>query len=95
MCDHTVTYRVILQADDEKYVPKDWIIEFNRGSRPYRAIKAKINSQGLNVCLGLDGEIGKDVKCSIHETKPQACRRYPVGSPMCLQARKKLSQVTK
>ena len=45
----------------------------------------KINSQGMRVCVGLTGKVGKQVSCTIYEDRPTLCRQFEAGSPECLQ----------
>jgi len=45
-------------------------------------------------CIGLTGEIGKSVSCTIYENRPNVCRDFPViladgrQNPRCMRARK-------
>lgn len=41
-----------------------------------------------NRCIALEGEVGASVKCSVYNCRPDACRKFVVGSPLCLEARK-------
>ena len=43
-----------------------------------------------NRCLALSGVVGESVLCTIYEHRPQACRQFKAGSPLCLEARKAL-----
>ena len=42
---------------------------------------------GLKVCVALEGEIGRDARCSIHERKPHLCRMYPPSRTRCKMTR--------
>jgi Fe-S-cluster containining protein len=41
-----------------------------------------------NRCIALEGKIGMSVKCSIYNCRPVSCRKFVVGSELCLEARK-------
>lgn len=41
-------------------------------------------------CMALEGELGKDCRCSIYEARPGVCRRFEAGGPACLLARSNL-----
>lgn len=47
-----------------------------------------------NRCIALCGTVGKSVSCSIYEHRPQACARFEKGSPLCVEARKKLYEIS-
>ena len=38
-------------------------------------------------CLGLRGELGVEVECSIYRERPSPCRRVQPGDSQCLRAR--------
>jgi Fe-S-cluster containining protein len=38
-------------------------------------------------CVALTGKVGCDVKCSIYNNRPNACRAFVPGSTLCLEAR--------
>lgn len=38
-------------------------------------------------CIALEGEVGKDIKCSIYEIRPPVCRRFEAGSDLCKKVR--------
>ena len=38
-------------------------------------------------CIALQGTVGACVSCKIYEARPQACRNFQPGSPLCLEAR--------
>jgi Fe-S-cluster containining protein len=42
-----------------------------------------------NRCVALEGEIGTLVKCSVYNCRPDACRKFEVGSDLCNEARRK------
>ena len=42
-----------------------------------------------NRCIALEGEIGVSVKCSVYNCRPDACRKFEVGSDLCNEARRK------
>jgi Fe-S-cluster containining protein len=39
------------------------------------------------VCVGLHGRVGGPCGCTIYDRRPQNCRKYEVGSDLCLAAR--------
>lgn len=39
-------------------------------------------------CEALVGTIGERVACGVYEARPGVCRRFPVGSAECQEARK-------
>ncbi len=41
-----------------------------------------------NNCIGLEGEIGKAVRCEIYRNRPAACRNFEAGSDQCRAARR-------
>src|ERR1700730_5713398 len=48
----------------------------------------KSNAQGVRVCMGLLGKVGKQVACSIYGERPELCREFEAGSPEGHQARR-------
>lgn len=84
---------VLLPGDPDP--PEEFVVEVKRsfGKTTVKAIKTVINKQGIRVCAAFVGEIGKDARCSIHETKPKHCRNFPVGGSGCLQYRVKLEKM--
>ena len=50
-------------------------------------LRTRVNRQGRNVCIALEGEVGSCVNCSIYSIRPGACRKFEAGSPACLLAR--------
>ena len=48
----------------------------------------KSNAQGVRVCMGLLGKVGKQVACSIYGERPELCRQFEAGSSECHQARR-------
>lgn len=38
-------------------------------------------------CIALRGTLGRDVTCTIYETRPSACRQFEPGSEACLRLR--------
>ena len=51
-------------------------------------LRTKRNKQGLTVCVGLSGEVGKRVSCSLYAVRPTVCRSFEPGSKECHEARK-------
>ena len=43
-----------------------------------------------NRCVALEGEVGTSVKCSVYNDRPDACRKFEVGSELCNEARRKV-----
>jgi Fe-S-cluster containining protein len=41
-----------------------------------------------NRCVALEGEVGASVRCSVYNCRPTSCRKFVVGSELCLEARK-------
>jgi len=39
-------------------------------------------------CIAVYGNRGVEMKCKCYETRPQTCRDFTPGSPLCLEARK-------
>ncbi len=42
------------------------------------------------VCVALRGEIKGECRCAVYEDRPRNCRQFTVGSPLCLDARKRV-----
>lgn len=38
-------------------------------------------------CIALQGDVGKDVGCTIYQQRPSPCREVMPGDPQCLKAR--------
>lgn len=55
------------------FVPKDKVIMIN----PVMAAMKGTNDVNKR-CVALEGELGKDVKCSIYHNRPSSCREFPV-----------------
>lgn len=43
-----------------------------------------------NRCVALRGEVGVSVACSVYNDRPDACRKFEVGSELCNEARRKV-----
>ena len=43
-------------------------------------------------CIALEGELGKDVTCTIYPDRPSTCRVFEAGSEACLRLRENLKQ---
>jgi Fe-S-cluster containining protein len=52
------------------------------GTRAYPGGEAPL------VCVAFRGAIGGRCGCSIYASRPQGCRRFEVGSPLCRRARR-------
>jgi len=78
---------VLLPGDAERLTEEEqkWLVD--RGHR--KAIGLKENDEGEKVCLALEGTIGTDAGCSVHDRKPRLCVEAKMGSSECLQARKR------
>jgi len=48
--------------------------------------KYKMKTDADNRCVALAGTIGTNVKCSIYDHRPTACRKYEAGEKECLNA---------
>jgi len=79
-------FRVVIREDEVSRFPAPWILRVGR----FPAIGTVIDAEGRAVCIGLEGAIGSSVGCSVHATKPAACRNFPIGGPLCLKYRKRL-----
>lgn len=40
-------------------------------------------------CVALSGRIGREVGCTIYESRPGPCREFEAGSEPCLRARRR------
>jgi Fe-S-cluster containining protein len=41
-------------------------------------------------CVGLEGELGSDVRCTLYPQRPAGCRLVESGDDECLKARRRL-----
>lgn len=82
-----VTYRVAFywaEADDAPggHVP----VAFTETLRPnVRCMQG--TSATKPRCVALNGDVGRQVGCSIYEQRPTPCREVMPGDPQCLRAR--------
>ena len=42
-----------------------------------------------NRCVALEGEVGTSVKCAVYHCRPDACKKFIVGSELCNEAKRK------
>lgn len=67
--------------------------DYSRLPRPVRLLvlngelRTRRREGGVR-CVCLEGQIGQSVRCRIHVFRPDACRRFEVGSTACLEARR-------
>lgn len=40
-------------------------------------------------CVALEGNLGETVKCKVYDHRPNICKKFEVGSALCLDARSK------
>jgi hypothetical protein len=40
-------------------------------------------------CVALAGEVGRDVECSIYDSRPSPCREFEAGHEACARARRR------
>jgi len=53
-------------------------------------LATKRDSAGRRVCVALSGLAGGACSCGVYENRPEACRRFEVGGPLCVAARQRL-----
>lgn len=66
----------------------------NASIRSGNKLLTKIDTRGECVCGALEGELGRDVRCSIYDARPDVCREFAVGGSSCLTARRELNITT-
>lgn len=77
-------------GESEHVVPEHHFEELDSQFRCMKGTNAKHHPK----CVGLNGKIGKDAKCSIYLSRPTPCRRfeasyeYGVHQPRCDEARR-------
>lgn len=64
------------------------LMEIFLGGETRHATRAKQLPSGAYACRYLRGTPGERCSCSIYATRPEICRRFRVGSPMCQDARR-------
>lgn len=47
-----------------------------------------------NRCIALEGKVGDKVCCKVYNDRPNSCRNFKPGSELCLEARKKILDLT-
>jgi len=93
-------HKVTLRGDDKGRLPEeaeDWVIDVTDYLRSVGCIirkekveglKTKENAEGLTVCVALEGIVGKDAKCSIHDVKPVSCADFELDFDGCNKFRR-------
>src|SRR5262249_43840625 len=49
----------------------------------------RFDAHGQRVCVALAGSAAGPCACSIYEQRPEACRRFEMGSVLCREARRR------
>lgn len=57
------------------------------GGETHYSTKAKELPTGEFVCRHLRGTPGERCSCTIYQTRPEICAKFPVGGPICREAR--------
>jgi Fe-S-cluster containining protein len=57
------------------------------GGEQRYATRAKQLPAGACACQHLRGTPGRRCSCTIYETRPEVCRKFPVGGSRCREAR--------
>ena len=52
-----------------------------------QALFGPVMRERCGQCIALKGEVGKQVRCTIYEDRPQVCREFEQGSAACDIAR--------
>jgi Fe-S-cluster containining protein len=73
-----------LVADDKE----DMIFEECCFGKPMSSMRTRLDSCGNCRCVALEGTVGKQVSCTIYDIRPEVCRKFKPGSPVCRMARR-------
>ena len=89
-CGACCAFYTCVAVEETDPVPRShyWKIG-ERGSSPAPIARRQLRRDPVtNHCLGLEGEIGKAVRCGIYSRRPAACRNFEAGSDQCHAARR-------
>lgn len=70
-------------AHDQGTVPA----ELTTAISPHHVCMKGTESKPVH-CIALQGEVGKEVSCSIYEQRSSTCRQFEAGSEDCAKARR-------
>ena len=89
-CGACCAFYTCVAVEETDTVPRShyWKIG-ERGSSPASIARRQMRRDPVtNTCVGLEGEIGKAVRCGIYSRRPAACRAFEAGSDQCHAARR-------
>ncbi|MBA3442432.1 MAG: YkgJ family cysteine cluster protein, partial [Pyrinomonadaceae bacterium] len=89
-CGACCAFYTCVAVEEGDSVPRShyWKIG-ERGSSPAPIARRQMRRDPVtNHCVGLEGEIGRAVRCSIYSLRPSACRSFEAGSDQCHAARR-------
>jgi hypothetical protein len=78
-CVWSETWPVLMGPRDGEGIPEDLIDVENERMQSYG-----------HRCAALEGEIGRQVGCSVYGKRPLVCREFQAGSDDCLMVRRAL-----
>lgn len=78
-CAWSETWPVLMGPGDGAGIPEDLIDVENERMQSYG-----------HRCAALEGEIGRQVGCSVYDRRPLVCREFQAGSDDCLMVRQAL-----
>jgi Fe-S-cluster containining protein len=81
------TAYVFLEREESKRLKRIGLSVVQTTSGPYLGVRAYVGDAVQSICVAFRGAIGAACRCSIYESRPRNCRRFTVGSALCLAAR--------
>ena len=82
-------YVGLTKADLLRFTPRFRDTRVGRGH-----LLTKLDPAGRCVCVALRGTVGRQTFCTIHERRPDECRRFEAGTAECLRARRQADIAT-
>ena len=78
---------VYLRKDESKQMKRLGLSVVQEAGDDFLGTRIHAGGRSCLVCVAFRGQIGGRCGCSIYQARPQGCRRFEVGSPLCKVAR--------
>jgi Fe-S-cluster containining protein len=80
------TAYIFLQGDEPERMKRLGLPVVHVGRDCYLGAR---NRGGHPICIAFRGRVGGSCGCSIYSDRPDVCRQFEVGDPLCIEARER------
>jgi uncharacterized protein len=78
---------VYLNTQESKQMKRLGLSVVRVSGDAYLGTRTHVGAEAHTLCVAFRGAVGDTCACSIYASRPQGCRRFEAGSPLCRTAR--------